>query len=48
MTDYSGFLSPTGRQLHESAIRRMGTVVARETDVVSFGVPHSFLAPLAS
>jgi len=36
MKDYSSFLSPTGRQLHESAIRRMGTVVARDTDVVSF------------
>jgi len=36
MTDYTRFLSPMGRQLHESAIRRMGTVVAREKDVVSF------------
>jgi 2-aminoadipate transaminase len=36
MKDYSSFLSPTGRQLHESAIRRMGTVVARDADVVSF------------
>jgi 2-aminoadipate transaminase len=36
MTDYTRFLSPTGRQLAESAIRRMGTVVARAGDVVSF------------
>lgn len=36
MKDYSGYLSPMGRRLHESAIRRMGTVVAREADVVSF------------
>jgi 2-aminoadipate transaminase len=34
--DYQRFLSPTGRQLHESAIRRMGTVVAGSADVVSF------------
>ena len=46
MTDYDKFLSPTGRQLHESAIRRMGTVVARTTDLVSFAAgypdPESF------
>ena len=30
MPDYDKFLSLTGRQLHESAIRRMGTVVALE------------------
>lgn len=36
MPDYEKFLSPTGRQLHESAIRRMGTVVARSEDLVSF------------
>ena len=35
MTDYEKFLSPTGRHLTESAIRRMGTVVARG-DLVSF------------
>jgi 2-aminoadipate transaminase len=34
--DYQRFLSPTGRRLHESAIRRMGTVVAGAADVVSF------------
>jgi len=36
MTDYNKFLSLTGRQLTESAIRRMGTVVARPGDIVSF------------
>lgn len=47
MTDYSKFLSPTGRQLHESAIRRMGTVVARTADLVSFaaGYPDPTLFP---
>lgn len=46
MTRYDKFLSPTGRQLHESAIRRMGTVVARSADLVSFAAgypdPESF------
>ncbi len=46
MANYEEFLSPTGRQLHESAIRRMGTVIARETDLVSFAAgypdPSSF------
>ena len=46
MTDYAKFLSPTGRHLHESAIRRMGTVVARAHDIVSFAAgypdPSSF------
>ena len=47
MTNYDRFLSPTGRQLAESAIRRMGTVVARATDVVSFapGYPAPELFP---
>ncbi len=47
MTDYDRFLSPTGRQLTESAIRRMGTVVARATDLVSFapGYPDPSLFP---
>lgn len=47
MTDYTKYLSPTGRQLHESAIRRMGTVVARSTDLVSFaaGYPDPRLFP---
>jgi 2-aminoadipate transaminase len=40
MTDYSKFLSPTGRQLHESAIRRMGTVVARSGEMVSFAAGY--------
>jgi DNA-binding transcriptional MocR family regulator len=43
---YDRFLSPTGRQLHESAIRRMGTVLARAADMVSFAAgypdPQSF------
>lgn len=47
MIDYSRFLSPMGRELHESAIRRMGTVVARTTDLVSFaaGYPDPSLFP---
>lgn len=47
MTDYEKFLSPTGRQLTESAIRRMGTVVARSGDLVSFapGYPDANLFP---
>lgn len=49
MTDYDSFLSTTGRQLHESAIRRMGTVVARVGDIVSFapGYPDAALFPWA-
>jgi 2-aminoadipate transaminase len=47
MTDYTKFLSPTGRQLTESAIRRMGTVMARTGDMVSFapGYPDASLFP---
>jgi 2-aminoadipate transaminase len=47
VTDYQRFLSNTGRQLADSAIRRMGTVVARATDMVSFapGYPDSSLFP---
>jgi 2-aminoadipate transaminase len=47
MTDYTKFLSTTGRQLTESAIRRMGTVVARTGDMVSFapGYPDATLFP---
>jgi 2-aminoadipate transaminase len=48
MTNYDRFLSTTGRQLTESAIRRMGTVVARATtDLVSFapGYPAPELFP---
>lgn len=40
MTDYARFLSPTGRQLHESAIRRMGTVAARSAEMVSFAAGY--------
>ena len=40
MTNYDKFLSPMGRQLHESAIRRMGTVVARTHDLVSFAAGY--------
>jgi 2-aminoadipate transaminase len=40
MTDYNQFLSPMGRQLHESAIRRMGTVLARAADMVSFAAGY--------
>jgi len=49
MTDYEQFLSPTGRHLHQSAIRRMGTVVARADDLVSFaaGYPDPRLFPWA-
>ena len=49
MIDYSRFLSSTGRQLAESAIRRMGTVVAGATDLVSFapGYPAPELFPWA-
>ena len=36
MMDYEGYFSAVGRQLQESAIRRMGTVVARQTDLISF------------
>ena len=47
MTDYEKFLSNSGRELHESAIRRMGTVVARAQDLVSFapGYPDPALFP---
>jgi len=47
MPDYDRFLSPMGRQLHESAIRRMGTVVAKTHDLVSFaaGYPDSTAFP---
>ncbi|MBI4887185.1 MAG: PLP-dependent aminotransferase family protein [Acidobacteria bacterium] len=40
MADYERFLSPTGRHLHESAIRRMGTVSARAPDMVSFAAGY--------
>ena len=46
--DVDRFLSPTGRELHSSAIRRMGTVAARRPDVISFaaGYPAADLFPL--
>jgi len=49
MTDYEKYLSHTGRELHESAIRRMGTVVARAGDLVSFapGYPDATMFPWA-
>jgi 2-aminoadipate transaminase len=40
MTDYSRFFSPTGLHLHESVIRRMGTVAARSADMVSFAAGY--------
>jgi 2-aminoadipate transaminase len=47
MTSYDSFLSSTGRNLAESAIRRMGTVVAGRSDLVSFapGYPDPTLFP---
>lgn len=47
MTDYSRYLSPMGRQLHESAIRKMGAVLAKADDLVSFaaGYPDATLFP---
>jgi 2-aminoadipate transaminase len=46
--DFDRFLSPTGRDLHSSAIRRMGTVAARHSDVISFaaGYPAPDLFPI--
>jgi 2-aminoadipate transaminase len=47
--DYERLFSRVGRQLQESAIRRMGTVVAARTDLVSFapGYPDPALFPWA-
>jgi 2-aminoadipate transaminase len=47
VTDYESFLSETGRDLTESAIRRMGTVVAAAHDLVSFapGYPDAAMFP---
>src|SRR5215510_2285736 len=36
MTDYEKFFSRAGNSLRESAIRKMGTVLAQARDVVSF------------
>jgi 2-aminoadipate transaminase len=47
MTDYNAFISNTGKHLHESAIRRMGTMGTRVPDLVSFaaGFPDPALFP---
>lgn len=46
---YERFFSAIGRELQESAIRRMGTVVARSRDLVSFapGYPDATMFPWA-
>ncbi len=40
MIDYNTFLSPAGQSLQESAIRRMGTVIANAPDMVSFAAGY--------
>jgi 2-aminoadipate transaminase len=47
MMKYDAFLSTTGRQLHESAIRKMGTLSVRVPDLVSFaaGFPDPLTFP---
>jgi 2-aminoadipate transaminase len=47
MVNYSAFLSTTGRELHESAIRKMGTLGVRIPDLVSFaaGFPDPVTFP---
>ena len=47
MASYDSFLSSTGRNLAESAIRRMGTVLAERRDLVSLapGYPDPALFP---
>ena len=47
MINYDAFLSTTGRQLHESAIRKMGTLGVRIPDLVSFaaGFPDPVTFP---
>lgn len=47
MTNYEPFLSPVGRHLQESAIRRMGTVAAATAGMISFaaGYPDAQLFP---
>ena len=49
MRDVERFLSPTGRELHSSAIRQMERVAARRRDLISFaaGYPAADLFPLA-
>jgi 2-aminoadipate transaminase len=47
MVNYNAFLSTTGRDLHESAIRKMGTLGVRIPDLVSFaaGFPDPVTFP---
>lgn len=41
MTSYDSFLSPLGRNLHESVLRRMGQVIASRTgDLISFAAGY--------
>ena len=41
MTDYDRFLSPLGRNLHESVLRKMGQVIAsRAGDLISFAAGY--------
>lgn len=49
MINYDAFLSTTGRHLHESAIRKMGTLSVRIPDLVSFaaGFPDPVTFPFA-
>lgn len=49
MKNYEAFLSAIGRQLQESAIRRMGAVAAKESELVSFaaGYPDAESFPWA-
>jgi 2-aminoadipate transaminase len=47
MINYNNFLSTTGRNLHESAIRKMGTLSVRVPDLISFaaGFPDPVTFP---
>jgi len=47
MINYDSFLSTTGRELHESAIRKMGTIGIRVPDLISFaaGFPDPVTFP---
>jgi 2-aminoadipate transaminase len=46
MIDYDKFLSRAARGMHESAIRKMGTMIAQAHDIISFAPgypdPHAF------
>jgi 2-aminoadipate transaminase len=50
MTNFDRFLSPVGRRLRESAIRRMGTAIASNVDMISFaaGYPDPDSFPLSA